>query len=216
MGDYNLYGSIHNNANAWQQNLTGQRQDAAGGYSFALPQAPSPQQPSGGGGYNPGFNPQIAQSYATALTNQWNQARAANQQQLNQMMGITSGYGQGQLAQSAQLTGQQQAEGAQTMAQRGLYNSTVAQGVNQAAQNAGAIRDAGIHDQMAQLQLGVLGQNTIQYPNMGAYAQLMSQPGAFSGNSGIGTLLGAMSKMSYGGGAGRGAGGVSLGAVGAK
>lgn len=214
------YWDTQNTLANWQQNLNGQRQDAGGGYSFALPTKGPAQQSAaggggGGGGFNPGYNPAVAQTYANQLASQWNQARAANQAQLSQMQGIAAGYGQGQIAQSNQLTQQQQAEGQQTMAQRGLYNSTVAQGVNMAAQNAGAIRNAGINDQTAQLQLGVLGQNQISYPNLSAYAQLASQPGAFSGNSGVSALLGAMGKFNFGGGAG-GGGAPSMGGVGKR
>lgn len=161
----------------------------------------------GGGGSAPaapnaGFNPQVAQQYAKQLTSQWNQAKQANQAQLQQMQGLAAGYGQGQLNASNQLTQQQVAQGQQNMAQRGLYNSTVAQGVQQGAQSLGNLRNSQINDATTQLQLGVLGQNQIQYPNLGAYASLMSQPGAFSGNSGISTLLGALTNLNYGNGSG--------------
>jgi len=154
-----------------------------------------------GGGPQFGFNPQIASSYAKALSSQWNQARQANQQQLQTMLGLSQNYGQGQLAQSAQLTQQQNAAGQQNMASRGLYNSTIAQGLANANTGQQQIRDSQIKDMQTQQQLGIYGQNQITYPNLSAFAQLASQPGAFSGNSGIGALMGAMSKFNYGGAA---------------
>lgn len=169
--------------------------ETPGAPSVAQLNAPAPVQAPNA---NP-YSPQVASSYMQGLTNQFNQANAANKAQLNQMMGVANGYGQGQIAASDQLGQQQQAQGQQTMASRGLYNSTVAQGLNNSIQGQTAVRDAGIHDQMAQLQLGVLGQNQIKGPDLGAYAQLASQPGAFSGNNGVSALMGAMSKLNYGG-----------------
>jgi hypothetical protein len=131
------------------------------------------------------------------LQKQWNGALQANQQQLGQMMGIANNYGQGQNNASNQLGQQQQAEGQQTMANRGLYNSTVAQGLNNSVQGQTQLRNSQINDQTANLQLGVLGQNTIKYPDLSAYAQLASQPGAFSGQNGASAMLGALSKLSY-------------------
>lgn len=174
-------------------------QNGSGGYSStpvtaAQGAATAPAAPNA----NP-YNSQIASQYMQGLTNQFNQANTANQNQLNQMMGIANNYGQGQIAASNQLGAQQEAQSGQNMQSRGLGNSTVMQGMDNSIQGQTQIRNAGINDQMAQLQLGVLGQNTIQQPNLSAYAQLASQPGAFSGNNGVSALLGAMSKMNYGG-----------------
>jgi hypothetical protein len=157
-----------------------------GGPTIYAPPAQAPAPPalnsnrsSGGGVAGSVAQPTTQQltQIAMQLQAQYDKANKANESRYGQLLGLADQQGQAAMAQNQRQTTRELGAGQASLINRGLGNSTIVDSTRRGTLNASNARADQIGNMVAQNKAGVIERRTDAGPDVGLYAQLLSQPG---------------------------------------
>jgi hypothetical protein len=197
---------------AWQQDASGPQSSQQGMFG-------SMSQMFGGGGYqslgNGGYSittpnapegpGQDVLSGLQSLVDKYNQAyteaKNANEQRYNQMLGIANQTTNQQATDIRSQYAQQAAQGMQNLNRVGMGNTTVGNTMNLGIQNQQSQALNRLADQMQQTKLGIINSRQDPYPNASSLQSIIAGIGSsYGGGTGISAILNALGGMKQGGG----------------
>ena len=156
------------------------------------------------------------------FTTAQNQANTANQERLDQIMGLLEGQGESSKNEARRMSAERTAGGDQSLMDRGLFNTTILDSQRRREGETLGRQLAGIDEAVALNRAGVLERVSDVGPDMGAWASLISQLAMNQGGQGKTHNFGGINRLpgwshqqgGGGGGGGRSGGGGGGGGMG--
>lgn len=148
------------------------------------------------------------------FTNAQNQANQANQSRLDEIMRLLEGQGESARTEARRMSAERMGAGDQSLMDRGLFNTTILDSQRRREGETLQRQLQSIGEQVALNRAGVLERVTDMGPDMGAWAQLISQLAMSQGQASGGRSYSFGGINRGGGGADSGGGGGGGGAYG--